>query len=82
MSRTFNEHHPVTHNPKNRVPAPYLNEGGVIKKRRRKMRVCNTNYEEVYSQKFGEIFINRINKSKFKRLIKKQIREELENSLY
>lgn len=28
MSRTFDEHHPVAHNPKNRFPSPYLDNEG------------------------------------------------------
>lgn len=31
MSRTFGEHHPVAHNPKNRFPSPYLDNE--VKKR-------------------------------------------------
>lgn len=37
MSRTFGEHHPVAHNPKNRFPSPYLDNEGK-KERRRKRR--------------------------------------------
>lgn len=28
MSRTYKEHHPTAHNPKNRIPTPYLDKEG------------------------------------------------------
>lgn len=30
MSRTYKEHHPTAHNPKNRIPTPYLDKEGKV----------------------------------------------------
>jgi hypothetical protein len=36
MSRTYKEHHPTAHNPKNRIPTPYLDKEGKVERRRKK----------------------------------------------
>ena len=33
MSRTYKEHHPTAHNPKNRVPTPYLDKEGKVEEK-------------------------------------------------
>lgn len=54
MSRTFDEHHPVAHNPKNRFPSPYLDNEGK-KERRRKRRAYGSQgwkgWEEKHTSK-------------------------------
>lgn len=82
MSRTFGEHHPVAHNPKNRFPSLYLDNEGK-KERRRKRRAYGSQGwgGEIYFKRFGEIMIDCVNKRKARQLIKKQIREELRNEL-
>lgn len=35
MSRTYKEHHPTAHNPKNRFPSPYLDKEGKVERRRK-----------------------------------------------
>lgn len=35
MSRTYKEHHPTAHNPKNRIPTPYLDKEGKVERRRK-----------------------------------------------
>lgn len=32
MSRTYKEHHPTAHNPKNRFPSPYLDKEGKVER--------------------------------------------------
>lgn len=46
MSRTYKEHHPTAHNPKNRIPTPYLDKEGKVKRRRK---------EELMVLKDGEV---------------------------
>lgn len=78
MSRTFGEHHPVAHNPKNRFPSPYLDNEG---KKERRAYGSQGWGGEIYFKRFGEIMIDCVNKRKARQLIKKQIREELRNEL-
>ena len=33
MSRTYKEHHPTVHNPKNRIPTPYLDKEGKVEEK-------------------------------------------------
>jgi hypothetical protein len=35
MSRTYNEHHPTAHNPKNRFPSPYLDNEGESREKKK-----------------------------------------------
>ena len=37
MSRTYKELHPTAHNPKNRIPTPYLDKEGKVERRRKRM---------------------------------------------
>lgn len=85
MSRTFDEHHPVAHNPKNRFPSPYLDNEGKKERRRKRCAYGSQGWKgwggEIYFKRFGEIMIDCVNKRKARQLIKKQIREELRNEL-
>ena len=83
--RTFGEHHPVAHNPKNRFPSPYLDNEGKKERRRKRRAYGSQGWKgwggEIYFKRFGEIMIDCVNKRKARQLIKKQIREELRNEL-
>lgn len=85
MSRTFDEHHPVAHNPKNRFPSPYLDNNGKKERRRKRRAYGSQGWKglggEKHFKRFGEVMIDCGDKRKARRLAKKQIKEELKNEL-
>lgn len=62
MSRTYNEHHPTSHNRNNRFPSPYLDKDGTIRRRRR---------IKAYGSKgwcgIGEVMLDVVDKKKERR---------------
>lgn len=80
MSRTFNENHPTAHNPKNRVPNPFLDKEGKIERRRKRRAYGSQGKEdEIYFKKYGEITMDVIDKKKARREAKKYIENELQD---
>lgn len=51
MSRTFGEHHPVAHNPKNRFPSPYLDNEGKKRDEEKDVLMALKDGEEKYTSK-------------------------------
>lgn len=68
MSRTYKEHHPTAHNPKNRIPTPYLDKEGKVKRRRKRRAYGSQGWKgwggETYFKKYGEIMIDVVDKKK------------------
>lgn len=82
MSRTFNENHPTAHNPKNRVPNPFLDKEGKIERKRKRRAYGSQKLEgESYFKKYGEIMMDVVDKKKERQKIKKYIENELQDQL-
>lgn len=85
MSRTYSEHHPTAHNPKNRVPTPYLDKEGKIERRRKRRAYGSRGWQgwggETYFKKYGEIMIDIVDKKKARGESKKLIEYELHNQV-
>ena len=85
MSRSYGERHPTSHNPKNRVPTPFLDTEGNIGRRRKRRAYGSQGWKgyggEVYFVKYGYIMLDIINKKKVRRESKKLINKEL-NDVY
>ena len=80
MSRTYKEHHPTAHNPKNRIPTPYLDKEGKVEEKEELM-VPKDGGGEIYFKKYGEIMMDVIDKKKARREAKKHIENELQDQL-
>ena len=81
MSRTYEEHHPTAHNPKNRFPSPYLDKEGKIERRRKHRAYGSQGWKgwdgETYFKKYGEVMVDVVDKKKARRESKKYIKKEL-----
>lgn len=81
MSRTYEEHHPTAHNPKNRFPSPYLDKEGKIERKRKHRAYGSQGWKgwggETYFKKYGEIMVDIVDKKKARREAKKYIKKEL-----
>lgn len=63
MSRTYKEHHPTAHNPKNRIP--YLDKEGKVERRRKRRAYGSQGWGgEIYFKKYGEIMMDVVDKKK------------------
>lgn len=79
MSRTYKEHHPTAHNPKNRFPSPYLDKEGKVE-RSIELTVLKAGKDgggETYFKKYGEVWIDVVDKKKTRRESKEYIKKEL-----
>lgn len=85
MSRTYKEHHPTAHNPKNRVPTPYLDKERKVERRRKRRAYGSQGWKgwggEIYFKKYGEIMMDVVDKKKARREAKKYIENELQDQL-
>lgn len=85
MSRTYKEHHPTAHNPKNRIPTPYLDKEGKVERRRKRRAYGSQGWKgwggEIYFKKYGEIMMDVVDKKKARREAKKHIENELQDQL-
>lgn len=83
MSRTYKEHHPTAHNPKNRIPTPYLDKEGKVERRRKRRAYGSQGWKgwggEIYFKKYGEIMMDVVDKKKARREAKKHIENELQD---
>lgn len=68
MSRTYKEYHPTAHNPKNRIPTPYLDKEGKVERRRKRRAYGSQGWKgwggEIYFKKYGEIMMDVVDKKK------------------
>lgn len=77
MSRTYKEHHPTAHNPKNRIPTL-----GKVERRRKRRAYGSQGWGgEIYFKKYGEIMMDVVDKKKARREAKKHIENELQDQL-
>ena len=85
MSRTYKEHHPTAHNPKNRIPTPYLDKEGKVERRRKRRAYGSQGWKgwggEIYFKKYGEIMMDVVDKKKARREAKKHIENELQDCI-
>lgn len=82
MSRTYKEHHPTAHNPKNRIPTPYLDKEGKVERRRKRRAYGSQGWGgEIYFKKYGEIMMDVVDKKKARCEAKKHIENELQDQL-
>lgn len=79
------EHHPTAHNPKNRIPTPYLDKEGKVERRRKRRAYGSQGWKgwggEIYFKKYGEIMMDVVDKKKARREAKKHIENELQDQL-
>lgn len=55
MSRTYKEHHPTAHNPKNRIPTPYLDKEIIVKNKSNEL-IAKCSLEDYLKRKHGDSF--------------------------
>lgn len=86
MSRTYNQHHPSSHNSNNRKPVPFLDDEGTITRKRKikpyGLKGNKGNHEGQYFKKWGDVATDIVDKKKARKDWKKerkQLFEEYEN---
>lgn len=76
---------PTAHNPKNRIPTPYLDKEGKVERRRKRRAYGSQGWKgwggEIYFKKYGEIMMDVVDKKKARREAKKHIENELQDQL-
>lgn len=75
----------TAHNPKNRIPTPYLDKEGKVERRRKRRAYGSQGWKgwggEIYFKKYGEIMMDVVDKKKARREAKKHIENELQDQL-